>query len=117
MNKMQIKFYCELYVSEYLVHKRERIIEKLKKNQLQPSLYVITLSQGEQNNLEFYSSMLYRQSICEETPVFVVGLAKGYEDAIKLTGEIAADIYLKTQGGDLRDYIKGRQKEYEESGV
>lgn len=116
-NKMQMKFYCELYVSEYLEHKREKIIDSLKKNQIQPSLYVITLSQGEQNNLEFYSSLLYRQKICEKASILVVGVAAGYDDAMKLTGKIVADIYGKTKDGAVRSYIDNRQKEYEESGA
>lgn len=41
---MQTKFFCDLYVSEGWEKKTE-INKKLQKNKLQPSVYVITLSQ------------------------------------------------------------------------
>ena len=55
---MQTKFFCDLYVSEGWEEKKLKLIKKLQKNKLQPSVYVITLSQGKQNHLEYYSSLL-----------------------------------------------------------
>ena len=52
---MQTKFFCDLYVSEGWEEKKLKLIKKLQKNKLQPSVYVITLSQGKQNHLEYYS--------------------------------------------------------------
>ena len=43
---MQTKFFCDLYVSEGWEKKKLKLIKKLQKNKLQPSVYVITLSQG-----------------------------------------------------------------------
>lgn len=114
---MRISFYCDLYVSEELKYKKERVIQKLEENILQPTIYVITLSQGEQNHLEFYSAMLYKQHIYEETPVFVVGLAKGYEDATYMIEKIVDDIYKQTQDTDIRGYILQRQQDYKEGRV
>ena len=64
-----------------------------------------------------YSSLLYKQHIYENTPVFVVGIAKGYDDALYLVEAIAEDIYKKTNDLDIRGYIRRRQKEYEEGRV
>ena len=114
---MQMTFYCNLYVSEDLEDKKEKVMQKLESNSMQPFVYVITLSQGEQNHLEFYSSLLYKQHIYENTPVFVVGIAKGYDDALYLVEAIAEDIYKKTNDLDIRGYIQRRQKEYEEGRV
>lgn len=58
---MQMKFYCDLYVSECWQEKRARIIKKLKQNRIQPQVYVVALSQGSQNQLEFFSSILLKQ--------------------------------------------------------
>lgn len=114
---MKIRFYCDLYMSEELKQKKEQVIQKLRDNSLQPSVYVITLSQGEQNHLEFYSSILYKQHIYENTPVFTVGIAKGYDDALYMIEEIVEDIYQKTNDTNIREYILNRQKEYEEGRV
>ena len=38
---MQTKFFCDLYVSEGWEKKKLKLIKKLQKNKLQPSVYVI----------------------------------------------------------------------------
>ena len=38
---MQMKFYCDLYVSECWQKKKEKIIKKLKRNRIQPQVYVV----------------------------------------------------------------------------
>ncbi len=111
---MSIDFYGELYVSKELEQKKEFIIKKIKTNSFQPLVYVITLAQGEQNHLEFYSSLLLKQKYYENTPLLVVGLAMGYEDALYLVKNIVEDVYLKTANTDIRSYITIQQKEYEE---
>lgn len=111
---MQMTFYCDLYVSEDLEKKKEKVLAKLSANKAQPSIYVITLAQGRQNHLEFYSSLLWKQHIYEDTPLLVVGIANGYDGAVYLVEQIASDIYEKTESTDIRGYIEKRQKEYEE---
>ena len=69
-----IEFYHNLYVSECWQKKKGKIVKRLKENKLQPQVYVITLSQGEQNQLEFFSSVLLKQSIFEHSKLFVIEL-------------------------------------------
>ncbi len=113
---MQIKFYCDLYVSECWQEKREKIIKKLQTGRLQPRVYVVALSQGTQNHLEFFSSMLLRQQVFRNGELFVVGITDGYDDALDLVARIAEHVYQITGGADIRRFILGRQKEYEETG-
>lgn len=60
---MQVKFYCDLYISENWMNKKRKIMARLQKNRLQPAVYVIALSQGEQNQLEIFSAMLMKQHV------------------------------------------------------
>lgn len=106
---MQITFYCDLYVSKDLEIKKDKVLQKLKANSAQPFVYVITLAQGTQNNLEFYSSLLLKQHIYEDTPLFVVGIAKGYDGALDLIEHIVKEIYERTEDADIRSYIMERQ--------
>lgn len=110
-------FYCDLYISEDLEKKKDKVLGRLSENKAQPSIYVITLAQGRQNHLEFYSSLLLKQHIYEDTPLFVVGIANGYEDAMYMVEQITAKVYEETKGTDIRGYIEKRQKEYEEGRV
>lgn len=114
---MQMTFYCDLYVSKDLEGKKEKVLRKLKANSAQPFVYVITLAQGKQNHLEFYSSLLLKQHIYEDTPLFIVGVAKGYDGALELTEHIVKEIYGRTEDTDIRGYIINRQIEYGEGRV
>jgi hypothetical protein len=111
---MSINFYTDLYISKDLEIKKDSIIKKIKDKSVQPLIYVITLAQGEQNHLEFYSSLLLKQHFYENTPLFIVGLAIGYEGALSLVKHIVEDIYQKTADTDIRSYILNHQKEHEE---
>ena len=113
---MRIKFYCDLYVSECWREKKERIIKKLRQNRLQPQVYVITLSQGSQNHLEFFSSLLLKQHVIRNAGLFVVGIADGYEEALSITAAIADHVYKETADADIRRFILSRQEEYEKAG-
>ncbi|HJC42890.1 MAG TPA: hypothetical protein H9756_04295 [Candidatus Mediterraneibacter gallistercoris] len=113
---MQMKFYCDLYVSECWQEKRARIIKKLKQNRIQPQVYVVALSQGSQNQLEFFSSILLKQHVFDNTEVFVVGIANGYDEALLMVRDITEQIYTETGTADLRKYILERQEEYVKAG-
>lgn len=114
---MQMTFYCDLYIAADLEQKKQKIIQKLKINAVQPSIYIITLAQGIQNHLEFYSSLLLKQHYYEDTPLFVVGIARGYDGALCLAEHIIREIYEKTEDTDIRNFIVKRQKQYEEGSV
>ena len=98
---MQTKFFCDLYVSEGWEKKKLKLIKKLQKNKLQPSVYVITLSQGKQNHLEYYSSLLLKQHIFDNASLFIVA-----EEAYEKTGEV-----------NLRKFLLDRQEEFEKKEI
>ena len=113
---MQIKFYCDLYVSECWREKKNKIIKKLKENRITPQVYIVALSQGDQNELEFFSSILLKQHVFDNAEVFVVGIANGYDEALFMVRDITKQIYTETGTADLRKYILERQKEYVKAG-
>ena len=110
---MQTKFFCDLYVSEGWEKKKLKLIKKLQKNKLQPSVYVITLSQGKQNHLEYYSSIL----LFENASLFIVGIANGYDGALSLIERIAEEAYEKTGEVNLRKFLLDRQEEFEKKEI
>ena len=111
---MQTEFYRNLYVSECWREKKEKIKKRLRQNRLQPWVYVIALAQGQQNQLEFFSSLLLKQKILREGRLFVVGLADGYDGALCLVEQITEQVYRETGGAEIRRYILERQEESEE---
>ena len=113
---MRLRLYCDLYVSEHWQEKKLKIVKKLRRGRLQPQVYVLALSQGMQNHLEFYSSAFLKQQFYDDSDVFVVGIADGREECLMMTEQIADKVYRETGGADLRNYILERQSEYEKTG-
>nr|WP_294492358.1 hypothetical protein [uncultured Mediterraneibacter sp.] len=111
-----MKLYCDLYISECWKNKKAKIIKKLKADRVTPQTYVITLSQGERNHLEFYSGMLLKQHFYDDSELFVVGIADGYDECLLITQKLTEEVFRHTGGADLRSFILERQKEYEKAG-
>lgn len=111
---MQIKCYCDLYVSDGLKRKKNKILKKLMERALQPNLYILTLAQGERNHLEFYPALLLQQTWYDDALIFIVGLAEGYDAAVYLVEEIAGEVLEKTGGTDIRGFLVEQQRRFEE---
>jgi len=106
-----MRYYKNLYVSKDLVDKKNKIIQKLNQNEIMWNTYVIALAKGEQNHLEFFDSMLLKQDIIAARDLFVVGIAFGYDEALILVEEITREVYDRTKGADIRNYILSKENE------
>lgn len=106
-----MKYYRHLYLSDGLEKKKDKIIRKLQKNKLQYDLYLVTLPETEQNQLEIYNSALFKQPDYPVKELFVIGLAKGYDTALELVEEITRTVYNETKGADIRSYILEKERE------
>jgi len=100
-----MRYYKNLYMSENLADKKDKIIRKLNQNGIMWNTYVIALAQGEQNHLEFFDSVLLQQKMIAGRDLFVVGIASGYDEALVLVEEIIKEVYDDTKGADIRSYI------------
>ncbi len=113
---MRLKLYCDLYVSECWQKKKSEILNKLRSKRLMPCAYVLTLSGGEQNHLEFYPGAFLKQHYFDDRDIFVVGIADGYDECLGMIERIADKVYQETGGADIRTYILDRQREHEKTG-
>ena len=106
-----MRFYKNLYVSESMTKKKEKVIAKLNKKKYPLNTYVIALIEEGENQLEFYSTLMFRQGSVIDDGIFAVGLASGYDDALYLVEEIAKEVYEKTGDLDIRSYIREQERE------
>ena len=104
-----MRYYRYLYLSEGLKKKKDRIIAKLEKKKFQMDIYLITLSCN--NQLEIWNSVLFLQPSFPQTDHFVVGITKGYEEALELVEQITKEVYNETKGADIRSYILNKEQE------
>ena len=114
---MNLILYYDLYISADLEKKKDKILKKLEQNKFQRQIQLITLSQGEQNHLEFFSSYLLKQKLFQETPLFLVGIAGGYGSAVELIQKITEDTYQETGQTNIRQFLLERQEKHERGGV
>ena len=92
-----------------MTKKKEKVIAKLNKKKYPLNTYVIALIEEGENQLEFYSTLMFRQgSVIDDD---IVGIAGGYDDALYLVEEIAKEVYEKTGDLDIRSYIRERERE------
>ena len=84
-----MRYYKHLYLTEGLEKKKEKIIRKLEAGKLQPGVHVITFLEQE---------------------LFVVGITKGYDEAVELVEQIVQEVYDQTGTCDIRSYILEKEQ-------
>lgn len=106
-----MRFYSELYVSEGLQKKKEKIIKKLQTGKLRRNLQLITLAEYSQNQLEIYSSLLLLQPLFPKKNILVVGIVKDYEEALEFVEDLTQKVYNETGRIDIRSYILEKEQD------
>lgn len=104
-----MRYFKELYISEELKGREKEVIDHLEKKEFQFRIYLIALPENKNNQLEIYHSGMLNQKWYEDEDVFVVGLAKGYLQALELVRRITEETVEKTGDADIRQYILRRQ--------
>ena len=106
-----MKYYSNLYVSEGLEKKKDKVIARLERRKIQPDLHVILLPDCDHNQLEIVNAMYLLQPGYPREDRMVVGIAKGFEEAVELVEEISREVYDATGDLELRDYIQAKEQE------
>lgn len=98
----------DLYVGESIVHKTNKIKWKICHNAGQPNIYIITLSSNESNLLDIIPARELLQKGYPKQNLYVVGLAKGYDEAVEVAASIVDIVYHDTGGFAIRSYLTGK---------
>lgn len=104
-----MRYFKELYISEELKGREEEVISHLEKKEFQFRIYLIALPENDRNQLEIYHSGMLNQEWYQDKDIFVVGLAKGYLQALELVRRITEETVKETGDADIRQYILKRQ--------
>jgi hypothetical protein len=109
-----MEIYYRLYVSESLKEKKARILRRLKKNRLQPGLYLLAFEKRERPTLEIFLSLLLKQELLRKKEWMIVGIASGYDEALELVRDLTEQVYQNTGGTDICAYVLNEQAAYKE---
>lgn len=106
-----MKYYRNLYVSEGLKKKKDKVIRRLERRKIQPDLHVILLPQCDHNQLEIVNAMYLLQPGYPREDRLVVGIADGWDSAVELVELISREVYEATGDLQLREYIQMKEQE------
>lgn len=104
-------FYKHLYVGEQAKKHRFSIIQKIRNQEIQRGVYLLTPASNDSNILDIVPSMTWQQmeqwNQMENEPL-IVGIAEGYEDALLLAGRIVEEMYRETGMFHLRSFLENK---------
>lgn len=102
-------FYKDLFLSNLITVSKEEIIDSINSGRIFFHTYIITLPLiPSENQLEIYHIELNKQFYFHEEDFIVMGIAKGYQDALELVEKITTIVYNETHTGNIKEYFSSK---------
>lgn len=99
-------FHSKLYLGEGMKGKKtDKIKKMLQKKPLFADVYVLAVAENSADQLEFFDCKQLVQHYYEDYPVYVVGIAKDYNDALKLVEQITQECIKERGDCRLKEYL------------
>ena len=100
-----MRLYERLYFGEKAKKNRVKILHAVREEKAS-GYYVLTFASNEKNLLDIYSASSLNQPYYKQQDLLIVGVAADYKDAAMLVGTIIGEVYKKTGGFDVREFLK-----------
>ena len=100
-----MEWYQELYTGDSIQGKTDRIKWKIIHNAGQLGIYVIALASNPENLFDIIPSWELMQKHYPKRQIVIIGLAKGWEEAVEVVKQIITEIYERTGGFDVHNYL------------
>ena len=104
-------FYRDFYAGESIARKKEKVKWKIIHRAGQVDVYVITLSSNPENLMDIIPSWQLMQKYYRSQDMLVIGVDRGYENAMELAGRIVSDVFQKTGNLNIREYFLKQHRE------
>jgi hypothetical protein len=105
-----MKWYRKLILGDNAKNQKYKIVGKVRTGKFQIDTYLIALPSNPQNLLDIYHANFLLQPHFKKTHVldniYVLGIAKGREEAFEVVQGIIAEVYENTGGFQIRKYYK-----------
>lgn len=106
-------WYDKLYVGESMIHKTKKVKWKIRHNAGQINIYVIALPSNGENLLDIIPSQELMQKAYPKKQLYIVGLAKGYDEALEVAASIVTEVYRETGAFAVTKYLLQKRRERE----
>ncbi len=106
-------WYENLYMGESIPKKDVKIRHlkwKINHNAVLTNIFIIVLCRSGTNLLEIIPARELRQKHYPKQNLYIVGLAKGYDEALETAASIVIDVYQKTGGFEIKRCLLHTQK-------
>ena len=105
------KFVPRIKVSENIEKKADKIKWKITHNAGMLHMYVISLPQNNDSLLEIISTKELMQRYYPKKNLVIVGIAKGYEEAVTMAATIVVETMNSLGSTNVKQYLKEKRKE------
>ena len=112
-----MNWYHPLYQSENLKKKEHEIIAGIEGRQDFLHTYVIILSQQMEEQLEVIHVAVTQQEALEYDSMWIVGVAVGKQEALRLVERIANDVYQATGKLEIKNYFLANKSAFKVGSV
>ena len=113
-----MRWYRNLYLGDNAKKAKYKVFGRIRKWKFTSDTFLITLPSSEENLLDITSANFLLQPYFKKKinldKIYIVGLAKGREEALYLVRDIIDDGYSNTKGFDIAGYLHfgvGRNRE------
>lgn len=106
-------WYENLYIGESISKKNakiRRLKRKVNQNAYLFNIFIIVLCRYGTNLLEIIPAIELRQKSYPKQNLYIVGLAKGYDEALETAARIITDVYKKTGGFQVKRCLMQQKK-------
>ena len=101
-------WYSRLYVGERARKHLFSIIRSIREKKYRPGVFVITPPSNGNNILDIYPAYMLLFGAYKKQEFKILGIAQGYQEALLLAGSIVTEMYEKTGGFCLEEFLTGR---------
>lgn len=98
-----------LYCGENIAGKKVKYKFRVSHNVLCPDLYLLCVPSNRSNVLDIIPQKELLQKAYPKRKLAIVGMAKGYGEALELVSELCAKVLEETGRLDMRDYFFGER--------
>ncbi|MEG1292355.1 MAG: hypothetical protein RSD28_08680 [Lachnospiraceae bacterium] len=106
-----MNWYKDFYAGESITAQKDKIKWKILHHAGQLNIFVIAVGSNPAALLEIIPSSQLLQKYYPHEELLVIGIEKGYDNAMKLAGSIVMELYQKTGEFQVREYFQEKQKE------
>lgn len=106
-----LNWYKRLYVGDNAKKKKKQLIRKINMGAGVWDVYLITLASNPKNQLDIFSANELKQKARRQNCPMIVGLCRGYGEALEMVEMLVQKTYAQTGTAKVREWLENQIRE------